>query len=61
MGIVSYQTVGYGMMLAGGIGVLSTFAPSTFVPSIAPQSAVFIGSIGIAGVGGMLTVLGGKF
>lgn len=60
MGVVNYQTVGYGMMLAGGIGVLSTFGPSTFVPSIAPQSAVFVGSIATAAVGGMLTILGGK-
>ena len=60
MGIVSYQTVGYAMMIGGGVGVLSTFAPSTFVPSIAPQSAVFIGSMAMAGVGGMFAILGGK-
>ena len=60
-GIISWQNAGSALLVGGGLLVASSFMPSALNPaaSAVPSSALLIGGVGVAAVGGALSLIRG--
>ena len=62
MSILSTRNVGYGLIGVGGAITAASFVPSSLSVGTGalPSSALFIGGVGVAGIGATMAVMGAK-